>query len=67
MLVGMFASLFLVTIIKDKETRTSKGFGYLLFRSEEEATKALKELDGRVRVIVDLYLKGNVNLSSSGS
>lgn len=51
-----YLHLFLVTIIKDKETRTSKGFGYLLFRSEEEATKALKELDGRVRVILDICL-----------
>jgi len=43
-----FGNIKRVTIIKDKETRTSKGFGYLLFRSEDEATKALKELDGRV-------------------
>lgn len=43
-----FGKIKRVTIIKDKETRTSKGFGYLLFYNEDEATKALKELDGRV-------------------
>jgi len=43
-----FGAIKRVTIIKDKETRTSKGFGYLLFKNADEASKALKELDGRV-------------------
>jgi len=37
-----------VTIIKDKTTQISKGFGYVECRSPDDATKAMKEMDGKV-------------------
>ena len=40
----------LVTIIKNKETRVPKGFAYVLFDSDQDATAAMKEMDGRVNI-----------------
>lgn len=37
-----------VTIIKDKATGTSKGFGYVECGTPEDATRAMKEMDGTV-------------------
>ncbi|MCL4361236.1 RNA-binding protein [Candidatus Dependentiae bacterium] len=33
-------------IVKDKETKRSRGFGFVTFASAEEANRAIKELDG---------------------
>ena len=38
----------LVTVIKDKVTRESKGFAYVMCASHKDATDAMKEMDGRV-------------------
>jgi len=43
-----FAKIVRVTIIKDKGTQISKGFGYVLCTSADEAAKGLKEMDGRI-------------------
>jgi len=43
-----FAKVNRVTIIKDKSTGASKGFGYVQCETPEDATKALKEVDGSV-------------------
>ena len=32
-------------IIKDRETKRSKGFGFVTFSSEEEASEAIQKLD----------------------
>lgn len=32
-------------IIKDRETKRSKGFGFVTFASSDEASRAVKELD----------------------
>lgn len=37
-----------VTIIKDKATGISKGFGYVECGTPDDATKAMKEMDGKV-------------------
>jgi len=34
-------------VIMDKEANTSKGFGFVTFAKDEDAEKAIKELDGK--------------------
>lgn len=36
-----------VKIILDRETGRSRGFGFVTYGSEEEANRAVKEMDGR--------------------
>lgn len=40
-------------VVMDRVSDRSKGFGFVTFASEEEAEKALTELNGKVRIIED--------------
>jgi cold-inducible RNA-binding protein len=49
-LTDMFKEFGEVTeavVIVDRETNRSKGFGFVTFTKEEDAAKAIKELDGK--------------------
>lgn len=49
-LADMFKEFGEVTeaiVIVDRETNRSKGFGFVTFTKEEDAAKAIKELDGK--------------------
>lgn len=37
-----------VVIVKDKETRRSRGFGFVTFANAEDASRAITELDNSV-------------------
>lgn len=37
-----------VTVIRDKVTRVSKGFAYIVCKTDSDATTAMKEMDGKV-------------------
>lgn len=41
-----FGTVLSAVVIKDRETRRSKGFGFVEFESEEAAKKAIQEMDG---------------------
>ena len=41
-----FGEVKSVKIIEDRETHRSKGFGFVEFATEDEAKKAISELDG---------------------
>ncbi|MFA5211180.1 MAG: RNA-binding protein [Patescibacteria group bacterium] len=43
---GQFGSVEEAVIIKDKFSGKSKGFGFVTFTNDEEADKALSEMDG---------------------
>jgi RNA recognition motif-containing protein len=45
-LFGEFGTVESVKIITDKFSGRSKGFGFITMENDEEATKAMKELDG---------------------
>ena len=42
--------LFAATIIMDKGKNSSKGYGYVTFSTEEEAHKALADMNGKVKL-----------------
>ncbi|KAI9194964.1 hypothetical protein LWI28_010455 [Acer negundo] len=47
----LFSPFGLVTqarLVKDPKTQRPKGFGFVSFRSEEEAQKALEAMNGRI-------------------
>ena len=49
-LTDMFKEFGEVTeavVIVDRDNNRSKGFGFVTFAKEEDATKAIKELDGK--------------------
>jgi len=49
-LTDMFKEFGEVTeavVIVDRDTNRSKGFGFVTFTKEEDAAKAIKELDGK--------------------
>lgn len=51
-----FGELVEVTVIKDRMTGRSKGFGFVTFKNKEDAEKAIKELhekelDGRKMIV----------------
>jgi len=58
-----FATIERVTIIKDKISRESKGFAYVVVGSFEDAPVALKEMDGRV--IADKPIKVKFSFSEA--
>lgn len=43
---GSFGSVVNATVIRDRETQRSRGFGFVEFGSPDEATKAVEALDG---------------------
>ncbi len=45
-LFSQYGSVVSANIIKDRETRNSKGFGFVEIAEEADAEKAIKELDG---------------------
>ena len=45
-LFSQFGEVSNVRIIKDKETRRSKGYGFVEMPNDEEALKAIEELNG---------------------
>lgn len=42
-----FGTIVSSAVIKNKETGRSKGFGFVEFETEEEASKAKEEMDGQ--------------------
>jgi RNA recognition motif-containing protein len=60
-LFSQYGTVTSVRIIKDKETRRSKGYGFVEMGSEEEANKAIEALNGALhfeRNIVVAIAKG---------
>lgn len=45
-LFGEYGTVSSVKVISDKFSGRSKGFGFITMDDDEEATKAMKELDG---------------------
>ncbi len=43
---GPFGSVVNATVIRDRETQRSRGFGFVEFGSQDDATKAVEALDG---------------------
>ena len=46
-LFGVFGTVISVTIVRDKETGTSKGFGFVKMHDAIEAQRAIDEMHGR--------------------
>ncbi|MFZ9011820.1 MAG: RNA recognition motif domain-containing protein [Anaerohalosphaeraceae bacterium] len=46
-LFSMFGTVEKAYLVVDKETRESKGYGFVVMSSEAEAQKAIKALDGK--------------------
>ena len=46
-LFSMFGTVEKAYLVVDKETRESKGYGFVVMSSEAEARKAIKALDGK--------------------
>ncbi|MHC4998782.1 MAG: RNA recognition motif domain-containing protein [Planctomycetota bacterium] len=46
-LFSMFGTVEKAYLVVDKETRQSKGYGFVVMSSEAEAQKAIKALDGK--------------------
>lgn len=47
-LVVYWVCVFLARLISDQQTQRPKGFGFVTFKSEDDAQKALKALNGKV-------------------
>ncbi|XP_016550317.2 U11/U12 small nuclear ribonucleoprotein 31 kDa protein [Capsicum annuum] len=43
-----FGKVAKVTVVKDRDTRKSRGIGFILFVNREDAVKAVKGIDGKV-------------------
>lgn len=46
-LFSMFGTVEKAYLVVDKDTRQSKGYGFVVMSSEAEAQKAIKALDGK--------------------
>ncbi len=46
-LFSVYGELSEVSIIKDKQTDRSKGFGFVTFANEDDAKKAISEMNGK--------------------
>ncbi len=46
-LFSSFGDIAEATVIKDKYSGRSKGFGFVTFSSDEDAKKAISEMDGK--------------------
>ena len=46
-LFSVYGELSEASIIKDKQTGRSKGFGFVTFANEEDAQKAVSEMNGK--------------------
>lgn len=42
--------LFLVVVIKDKETQRSRGFGFITFTNPDHASDAMRAMNGEVKI-----------------
>lgn len=61
-----FGQVASAKIVKDKETGRSKGFGFVEMPNDDEASRAIqelneKELDGRTIVVKPANTKGGTN------
>ncbi|XP_068664263.1 small RNA-binding protein 11, chloroplastic-like isoform X2 [Aristolochia californica] len=66
---SQFGQLIEAKIITDKVSVRSKGFGFVTFASEDEAEKALTEMNGKVlngRVIFVEYAKARARFDDVG-
>lgn len=47
-------------LIRDARTNRPKGFGFVTYASDAEAEKAIKSMDGRVRVSITFSFRKSV-------
>ncbi len=55
-LFGVFGTVISATVVKDKETGTSKGFGFVKMHNAIEAQRAIDEMHGRTVAGHDLIV-----------
>jgi RNA recognition motif-containing protein len=49
--------------VRDNQTGRPKGFGFVKYKSEMEAQKAVKAMDGRVCIPLTYHLSSNLHAS----
>ena len=42
-------------VVRDKRSNKTKGYGFVSFKSPDDFTKAIKEMNGRINKIVIAY------------
>nr|BAD95222.1 hypothetical protein [Arabidopsis thaliana] len=50
LIVSFVCYCLIARLIKDQQTQRPKGFGFITFESEDDAQKALKALNGKVKI-----------------
>lgn len=45
----LFFPLFIVVVVKDRETQRSRGFGFVTFENIDDAKDAMMAMNGKVR------------------
>lgn len=53
----LFSPLFLVVVVKDRETQRSRGFGFVTFENIDDAKDAMMAMNGKVRSSFFIFLK----------